>query len=69
MEPIIDKTHFIRLLGELNKFMYDLTWEAEIRRIAVQDQPRQIVLQDPHLQNKQNKTDWSCGSSGRVPAL
>jgi hypothetical protein len=25
------------------------TWEAEIRRIAVQDQPRQIVLETPHI--------------------
>jgi hypothetical protein len=33
------------------------TWEAEIRRITVQAQPRQIVpdLPPPNLQNNQNK--------------
>jgi hypothetical protein len=34
------------------------TWnEAEIRRIAVQGQPRQIVPETPLLQNSQSKMD------------
>jgi hypothetical protein len=45
------------------------TWEAEIGRIAVSGQSRQIVHETLHLQNSQSKMDWRCGSSGRVPAL
>jgi hypothetical protein len=38
------------------------TWEAEIRRIT--------VLENPYLlQNKQRKTDWRCGSSSRATVL
>jgi hypothetical protein len=44
-------------------------WEAEIRRIMVPGQPRQIVLKNSHLINNQSKLDWRCGSSGRMPAL
>jgi hypothetical protein len=31
------------------------TWETEIRRIAVQGQPRQIVLENPISKNNQSK--------------
>jgi hypothetical protein len=44
------------------------TWEAEIGRITVRGQPRQIV-QEAHLQNNQSKMDWRRGSSSRAPAL
>jgi hypothetical protein len=44
------------------------TWEAEIRRIAIQDQPGQIV-QKAHLQNYQSKMDWRYDSSSRTPSL
>jgi hypothetical protein len=33
------------------------TWEAEIRRITVQDQPGQIVHEAPPFQNKQSKSE------------
>jgi hypothetical protein len=39
------------------------TWAAEIWRITVRGQPRQIVLKTPHLQNNQSKMDWRCDSS------
>jgi hypothetical protein len=41
-------------------------WKTEIRRIAIQVQPRKIILKTPHLQINQSKIDWRCGSSGRV---
>jgi hypothetical protein len=44
-----------------------VTWEAEIKRIMVQSQPRQIV-QRPYLKNTQHKMGWQNGSSGRAPA-
>jgi hypothetical protein len=44
------------------------TWEAEIGRITVQGQLKQVI-QRPQLQNNQSKTDWSCDSNSRVPAL
>jgi hypothetical protein len=44
------------------------TWEAEIRRIMVQSQPRQIIHENPHLQNKLSKMHWRCDSSSS-PAL
>jgi hypothetical protein len=37
------------------------TWEVDIRRIAVQGQPRQIT-DEPHLK-------WTGGSFCRAPAL
>jgi hypothetical protein len=37
------------------------TWEANIRRIAVQGQPRQIVL-ETLFPNNQNKVGWKYGS-------
>jgi hypothetical protein len=46
------------------------TWEAEIGRVAVQDQPGQIVGE--LLISKittANKMDGKCGSSGRAPGL
>jgi hypothetical protein len=43
------------------------TWEA-VMGIAAQGQIGQTVLKAP-LQNNQSKTDWRCGSGGRVPAL
>jgi hypothetical protein len=33
------------------------TWEAEMGRIMVQDQPGQIVCETPHLQYNQVKMD------------
>jgi hypothetical protein len=39
------------------------TWEAEIRRIVVQGQPRQIVQETPHLQI--TTTKWT-GSVAQV---
>jgi hypothetical protein len=51
------------------------SWEAEIRKITVQSQPRQIVLEIPISKiaraktNKQKQLDWICGSSGRAFAL
>jgi hypothetical protein len=44
------------------------TWKAEIRRITVQDQPGEIV-QDIPSPKYRAKTDWRCGSTGRVLAL
>jgi hypothetical protein len=47
-----------------------VTWEAEIRRIAVWGQPgggEQFLR--PHLQNNQSKMDWRCNSRCRSPAL
>jgi hypothetical protein len=41
------------------------TWEAEIRRIMVQGQTRQIVCYMPFPKNNQNKMDWRCGSSNK----
>jgi hypothetical protein len=43
------------------------TWEAEVRRISVQGQPRQILHETPISKNNQSKMDWKCGSSGREP--
>jgi ABC-type transporter Mla maintaining outer membrane lipid asymmetry ATPase subunit MlaF len=40
------------------------TWEAEVGRITVQGQPRQIVHETPI-----SKMDWRHGSSSRMPAL
>jgi hypothetical protein len=44
---------------------------VEVRRIVVQGQSGQIVLEMPlpHLQNNRSKIHWRCGSSGRVPGL
>jgi hypothetical protein len=44
------------------------TWEAEIGRNKIQDQPGQIVLKT-YLKNNQCKMDWRYNSSGRVAAL
>jgi hypothetical protein len=44
-----------------------LLGRAEIRRIKVQGQFRQIS--SLHLQNNQSKTDWRCGSHCRGSAL
>jgi hypothetical protein len=44
------------------------TREAEIRRIAVQSQPREIVC-DPFLENTQHKKRLVVWLSGRFPAL
>jgi hypothetical protein len=44
------------------------SWEAEIRRIKVQGQPRQIV-HETYLQNSLSKMNERCGSSHRKPAL
>jgi hypothetical protein len=38
------------------------TQEAKIRRIAVQSQPRQIVLRDPISKNPITKKGWWSGS-------
>jgi hypothetical protein len=38
------------------------TQEAEIRRIAVQSQPPQIVLRDPISKNPSQKWGWWSGS-------
>jgi hypothetical protein len=49
-----------------------VTWEAEIWRIKIWGQPRQIVWEifpTLHFQNNLNKMDWRCGSSGRAPTL
>jgi hypothetical protein len=44
------------------------TWEAEIRRIVVQGQPMQTVLETPSL--KISRAKWTGGvSSGRATAL
>jgi hypothetical protein len=43
------------------QWLYTLaTWKAEIRKIEVQGQPRQIVHETPppHLQNNHSKMDW-----------
>jgi hypothetical protein len=40
-------------------------WEAEIRRIMVWGQRRQIVWETAHLQNNQSKMCCRWGSSGR----
>jgi hypothetical protein len=45
------------------------TFKAEVKRITVQGQHRQIVYKRPYLQNNQSKMDWRHGSSSRVPAL
>jgi hypothetical protein len=45
------------------------TWEAEIWRIAVQGQPRQLICKTPSPKNNQSKIDCRCGSSDRMPAL
>jgi hypothetical protein len=39
--------------------------EAEIRRIAVQSQPRKIVLRDPFLKKTFIKKGWQSGSRCR----
>jgi hypothetical protein len=44
------------------------TWEAEIRRIVVLDQPGKQLMR-PHSQKNQGKVNCRCGSSNRVPAL
>jgi hypothetical protein len=44
------------------------TWDTEIRRMDVQDQPGQIVPKIPPSKIKQSKMDWRCGSSGRYSA-
>jgi hypothetical protein len=44
-------------------------WGAEIRKINVQGQPRQIVHRDLHLQNNQSKMNWRSDSSSRAPVL
>jgi hypothetical protein len=45
------------------------TWEAAIRWIAMQGEPRQYFSR-PHIQNNQiAKLDWSCGSIGRLYIL
>jgi hypothetical protein len=44
------------------------TWEAEIRRIAVRSQCRQIVLKTLSPKYPTQKKSWWSGSSGRVPA-
>jgi hypothetical protein len=41
------------------------TWEAEVKRIEVPGESRQIFV--PELQNNQSKMDWRRGSSSRVP--
>jgi hypothetical protein len=38
------------------------TQKAEIRRISIQSQPRQIVLQDPTLKKSFTKKGWWSGS-------
>jgi hypothetical protein len=38
------------------------TQEAEIRRIEVRSQPREIVLRDPILKNPSQKKNWWSGS-------
>jgi hypothetical protein len=38
------------------------TWEAEIKRISVQGQPRKIVQETLSPKTK-SKMDWRCGSS------
>jgi hypothetical protein len=43
-------------------------WEAEIGRLVVQGQPRQVVCKT-HLLNNQSKMEWRSGSSNRVSAL
>jgi hypothetical protein len=45
-----------------------VTWEAEIRRIAVGDNPGQILCEILSPGNY-SKMDWTCGSSGRAPPL
>jgi hypothetical protein len=46
------------------------TWETEIGRIAVWDQPREIVLKISISKSNQSKNGLElCGSSGRMPAL
>jgi hypothetical protein len=45
------------------------TWEAEIKRLTVWGQPRQIVCETPSPKTNQSKKDWRCGSSGSLPAL
>jgi hypothetical protein len=44
------------------------TWEAEIRKIAVGNQPGQIVGKNPSQKNPTQKKGWWSGSSGRSPA-
>jgi hypothetical protein len=44
------------------------TQEAEIRRITVQSQPGQIVLETLSRKKPNTKQDWWTGSSGRAPA-
>jgi hypothetical protein len=45
------------------------TWESEIRRIMVQGQPWEIVLETPISKITRAKMDWRSGSSGRMSAL
>jgi hypothetical protein len=54
------------------QWLYTLaTWKAEIRKIEVQGQPRQIVHETPppHLQNNHSKMDWRYTSSSKAPAF
>jgi hypothetical protein len=44
------------------------TEEEEIRRIAVQSQPGQIVSKTSISKILNIKKDWKSGSSGRAPA-
>jgi hypothetical protein len=46
-----------------------VTWEVEIRKMMVRDQPRLMVHEIPHLQNNQSKINWTCDSSSRAPVL
>jgi hypothetical protein len=43
--------------------------EAEIGRILVQDQSRQILHEIPSPKCNQIEMDWRCGASGSAPAL
>jgi hypothetical protein len=44
------------------------TWEAEIGRIKVRGQPRQIFKRS-HLQNNQSKRDWRYDLSSKASIL
>jgi hypothetical protein len=44
------------------------TWEAEIRRIEVQDQPRKIAQESPSPKPSE-KHGPECGSRGKAPVL
>jgi hypothetical protein len=47
-----------RLVGHQRLMLVILaTWQGEIKAIMVQGQPKQVLGENPHLQNNQRKMD------------